>query len=673
MISTDAVAMDVTIVPEDGASIDAQSPTDSGVLVDVPNVEAAVPSMHPRIMLSHAPTRARLRAALDANRPEAMRFRSLVDAQLAGGNAYAYAAWYSALMGQLTGEARYCMDAVRRTETFVASEERLIAMNMRATVAGDSYLEVGPVIGSLAIVYDYCYDQLSAAQRMRWIAYANQAVSNVWNPMTARWGTTTFTWSGWSVDNPVNNYYYSFLEATMLLGLATNGENPQAPQWIAKFRTEKIENQLIPTFNRDLQGGGSREGTGYGTAMRGLFRLYHLWETSTGEPLAARTPHTLASIPALIHNMTPTLDRLAPTGDHARDSTAALFDYHRDYLQTLQTLFPSERLSAVAKSAIDGSSVPRVMQSFEYVHDFVYATPHITPRPLTELATAYHAPGTGQLSFRSSWTRDATFAAVQCGPYTESHAHHDQGSFVLFKNNWLVDDQNLRSRSGIEQGEEMHNMVRINEGATVLPQREGRSCELLALSRAQGVTHVSMRTTALYNSPRVVRSEREWVMLDPDAVVVFDRVETNGTNVTRTFQLQSAVAPTQSSSRWTFTQGSARLDAHVVSPASPMAGVTMYSGSNFPMGGARLEVRDGAASNTSAFLVVLSAQGAVATVARADMGADIGANITFADGRSATVRFSPTTPGAFVELRAAGGAVVTTGARPTTVATLPLF
>ena len=30
---------------------------------------------------------------------------------------------------------------------------------------------------------------------------------------------------------------------------------------------------------------------------------------------------------------------IAPIGDHSRDSTAALFDYHRGYLQTLASLY----------------------------------------------------------------------------------------------------------------------------------------------------------------------------------------------------------------------------------------------------------------------------------------------------------------------------------------------
>jgi hypothetical protein len=320
----------------------------------------SIASAHPRVLLQDARYRDCLRQLLAEGTPGASRFKSIVDTQLARGNVYAFQPWYAALMYQLTGKVAYADHAVSRTEAFVASEEALIAANQRAKVAGDSYLEVGQTIGNLALVYDWCHDRLTPEQRSRWVAYANQAVWNVWHPREARWGGATYAWTGWSVDNPSNNYYYSFLRATMLLGLASHGENPQAQDWIDQFRRVKLENELFPTFSRDLAGGGSREGTGYGTAMKNLFELYDWWERSTTERIANRTPHTLASMAHTMHSIVPTLDRLAPTGDHARDSTAALFDYHRQYLQVLMALFPGDRLAGTAKSLLAASSVPRM-------------------------------------------------------------------------------------------------------------------------------------------------------------------------------------------------------------------------------------------------------------------------------------------------------------------------
>jgi hypothetical protein len=200
---------------------------------------------HPRIYLPR--NRDRLVAMVNA----------IVDIQLESGNIYAFEAWNAALVSQLTGETRYCDAAVEQIDEAVREEESRISGGERAEVANDSYLEVGPRIGDLAIVYDWCFEQASTDQKRRWVAYANQAVWNVWHHEEARWGGEVFEWSGWSVDNPSNNYYYSFLRATMTLGLATRGETPEGQQWIDQFRDTKIRDQLVPTFERDLAGGGA--------------------------------------------------------------------------------------------------------------------------------------------------------------------------------------------------------------------------------------------------------------------------------------------------------------------------------------------------------------------------------------------------------------------------------
>jgi hypothetical protein len=131
-------------------------------------------------------------------------------------------------------------------------------------------------------------NQVTASQRTRWLRYADQAVWNVWHNTQAKWGTATIPWTGWATNDPSDNYYYSFLRATMLLGLAAKGEDSQADAWITQFHDTKVMSQLVPEFNTDLVGGGSREGTGYGVAMRRLFELYDLWQSTTGRPSAGR-------------------------------------------------------------------------------------------------------------------------------------------------------------------------------------------------------------------------------------------------------------------------------------------------------------------------------------------------------------------------------------------------
>jgi hypothetical protein len=632
---------------------------------------AQIAASHPKVLLAQAELKACLQHQMSLAAPAAVRMKNYVDAQMAGGNIYGFEPWVAALVYQATGDVRYADYAVQRTDAAVAAEEARIAAGQGADVAGDSYLYVGEIIGGLATVYDWAYDRLTPQQRSRWIAYANQAVWNVWNPSQASWGGRSFPWSGWSVDNPANNYYYSFLRATVLLGLATHGENAQAPTWITRFRTDKIQNQLLPMFNSQLQGGGSREGTGYGTAMRGLWELYDWWERSTGERIASLTPHTRDSIAHLLHNMTPTLDRLAPTGDHARDSSAALFDYHRHYLQALIALYPQDRLSAVARSALDQSTVPRMRYSYDYYADYLYALPVMPAESLSALSTAYWGSGTGQLMMRSGWDPAATYSNFICGPFTESHAHRDQGSFVLFRGDWLAWDRNIVSQSGIEQGEELHNLVRLQRanGTTITQRVESPPCRMLALAHNEHFTYAVADVTPIYGGASaaangVGRVEREFLFLRPSTVVVMDRVVATQTGTSKIWMLNLPGQPTLSPGRMSYAAQGNSLDVFGLAPA----GVTGRW-----VAGSRVEVSD-SADGQSNFLHVLGTNGSVSQAVRDDSVGTIGARISLADGRTAVVRFnSGSGSGGTLELRRADGSLIQAGALPSTVQAPPLF
>jgi len=637
----------------------------------------------PRILVSDADTLAHLRGLLNSNAESALRFKTMVDNQIAGVNDYyGFEPWYAALMGQITGVQGYCNYAVTQTEDFVASEEALIQANQRATVAGDSYLEVGPKIGNLALVYDWCRGTMTNGQRQRWMTYANQAVWNVWHHQDAVWGTTAYPWSGWSVDNPVNNYYYSFLEATMLLGLSTHGENPDAPTWLYQFRTAKLKNQLFPTFNRDLVGGGSREGTGYGTAMKNLWRLYDWWERSTGDNVAGKTPHTKASLAHMMHSIVPTLDQLTPTGDHARDSTAALFDYHRDYLQVLMGLYPNNALSGAAKSLLAQSSVPEMQNSFMFYSDYLYDHAGIIARPLTSLQTAYWGSGTGQFSMRSAWNKKAVYANFICGPYSESHAHRDQGSFTLFKGSWLAYDANIDSHSGIQQGEELHNLVRIEDNGAVISQRLEETgagpCEMRALAHNSHYDYASANITPVYGGqPEVAKVEREFLFIKPRTFLVFDRVQASGANTHTVWTLNVPVQPLVNGAAFSIKRGSGlnanRLDVLRLSPAGLTTVVRPWPSLDSDLlGGYRVDVADSGAGE-SYFLHLLDVNKSVLSAVRSDADGQTGAVLVLQDGRKITVRFNNAASGGTLEIRDAADTVVLNEALPVTVSPPTLF
>ena len=591
------------------------------------------PTQHPRIYLT--PNRARLEASLQANTSAASTFRSKVDQWVGGADLWGFQAWNAALLGQLTGNPAYCTKAIATVEAQVVAAESKIAAGQLPEVANDSYLGIGEMIGDLALVYDWCFDRVTANSRVRWLAYANQAIWNVWHNTQAVWGTKAAPWSGWSVENPSNNYYYSFLRATMLVGLAANGESTQADAWIVQFRDTKILGQLVPAFDAELVGGGSREGTGYGVAMRRLFELYDFWHATTGERLATKTHHTRSSMLSFMHQTLPTLDRVAPTGDQSRDATAAFFDYHRNYLQELVAMFPSDPLAGRAKTMLAASSVPAMASSFMVAYDFLYDNVGVATQPMDPLDTTYYGSGIGELYARSGWDAHATWLNLIAGPYTESHAHQDQGSIMIYKDGWLAYDPVVDSHSGINQETTTHGLVRIDSGGAPVHQIASTISTLQALHDGTGWLHASADLTPAYNHNAAVQKvHRELVYLKPDVVIVFDRV-TSASGTTQTWQLAAPVQPSINGNTATITNAGHSLRVTRIAPSAGTMSTFDYRGNSDFAGGFRLDFQQ--PGGTNRYLHVLGIDGAVTSAAAA--GAT-GVTVHLSDGRTATANFA---------------------------------
>jgi hypothetical protein len=585
---------------------------------------------HPRIYLKA--NRDRLAAELASGRPAATRFLTAVDRWVDGRDYWGFEAWNAALVGQLTGDPKYCRAAVAAIDAEVRAAERAGWRGDVPAAGDDSYLRAGDIIGDLALVYDWCPD-IDPERRRAWVSYAWQTVWNIWHPDDARWSNRSRPWTGWSIDNPGNNYYSSFLRATMLVALAMQGEIDGPAEWLADVRDVHLGGQVFPMFDADLVGGGSREGTGYGVAMRRIFELYDIWQASTGEEIASRTGHTRASMLAMMHQIVPTLDRVPPTGDHSRDETAALFDYHRAYLQTLIALFPGDPLSARAQALLAASSVPEMANQFMYVYDFLYENRGVAPSTLDGLGTAYHAPGIGQLYARSSWSKSAMWINLTGGPYTETHAHQDQGALMIYKGGWLVYDANFESNSGLHQTQDAHSLVRIVDGGKTVEQRMGTTSKLVALHRGPGWLHAAVDTTPAYKGHAAVQKvQRELVFLEPDTVVVYDRVATRAGGQ-QVWQLATPVAPSISGARATIA-GASTLTVQRVAPAQATSAVTDLKGADRDFsGGFRLDTT--APGGDQRYLHVLWAGNAVGTVSPITDGV----TLLLAGDRTATVRF----------------------------------
>lgn len=683
-----------------------------------PSTSYSVSATAPRILLNNTVIRDDLQAQLaDTSNPNsfAARFKAFVDGEMANpGSGYLYRDSYAALIYKLTGNITYGNYAKQGALDYLVSEEARIAAftspaSTRPLVASDSYLEIGPLLGDLCIVMDWCRDLFTAGERQRICAFANQSLQNLWFPTTAKWNgvDASSIQSGWSINDPANNYYYSFLEATAMAGLGMYGDQPEVAQgWLDHFRTVKIGGQLAPYFANNIPSGGSQEGTGYGVSLQGLMRVYFLWNYSTGEDIASLTDHARRSSYWLLHNITPDFKALAPTGDHARDSTAALYDYHRNLALALAAVYPEDPGAKALKAAFN-THYPRAASSFNRVYDYLYNDSTMLGGPLTDINTAFFGQSTSTFAVRSSWDTTATAFWQQLGVFNQSHAHQDQSSFTLrVGDTWLWDDANLRSSSGLVTKTPVHNMgtfydsavadtspVGMQNSGVATPwvplMVGGPETNVLAVHDSAQYAYTCADVTPVYGgNARVLKHQREVVYLKPGVLVVLDRMVSNNAAVHRQMSWNASTAPTIAGNVATLTKGGHTSTCRMIAPAGVPFAVEQFAtvdvaggqkdgqyygfGERWPTASYRL-YSSHATGTSTVYLHVVDVDGAVSSAVAHNAAGMTGVDIVLADGKTATVMFADASTGGTIDYKSSGGAVIAGPALPTSVSVPPLL
>ena len=504
------------------------------------------------------------------------RFKSWVDNAVNGSPGYDFHATDAAIMFLLTREVRYCTLGVNLVEAQVAAAESRISGGGVPEVAGDSYLEVGPMIADLSTVYQACSAHITSARRQRWANYAEQAVWNVWNPSRAVWGGRSSPWSGWSIDNPGNNYHYSFIEATMSWALASGSAS-----WFDFLARNKLP--AMQAYYAKVPGGGSLEGTGYGTAQKRLFDIYGLWRKSTGQDVSISSSHARNSILYWVHATVPSMDRFAPIGDQSRNSVPELYDYHRHLMLAARYLSMDESTRSAASWWLRSISVSQMGQGANLRYDLLLPAGSGGAPPT---ARYYAASGTGHVFARSGWDANAMWMAFVAGPYNESHAHQEQGGFTLFsRGDWLAVTENIWSHSGIQQGTETHNVLRFERsdpnasqcagpsGDRIVHQCEPTTSTATVTPGANGALSITANLTPAYRGNPAVVSWRRRVDFVGRKLTVLDNFGL-GSGASAYFQVNVPVQPTIVDAR---TVHAGRLRIRVLQPANPQIRLVNWS------------------------------------------------------------------------------------------------
>lgn len=635
---------------------------------------------------------------------------------------WSYRQWQTALMyfilkdqsGQSATAATYAQHAHDRIMEFIDAEEYFIAVGVteghasgtsdltRPRVAYDSYLDIGPILGDIMMVLDFTYDVpglWTDSDKNRICALANQALSNLWgNKDLASFGGVRRPWNGWSATNPPqpgNNYYFSFLKATAFTGLATYAhQQAQAAIWLAKFRDERILTESDPYYTANLSAGGSQEGTGYGIAMRERMDVLGTWEQSTGEDLLDNTTHTINCAPWLLHNLTPGAHYLVNVGDHARDKSGALYDYHAMYMHQLGYLYPTNPSARACKYMIETRAGLTTAENSHNRWSWVLMnkSSFTALDPAGVINTTYYNTSTGYLASRTSWAATANLVTFMAGPYVESHAHQDQGSFMVYRGDVsLFDDQNVRSHSGIQQHLGCHNLLRFDNGSGIgsdelpsgsITQVTDTASDIKALADNSNFTYIVADIKPVYDGKaQVVKNERELLFIKPGCVIIFDRANSNSSSIHRVFTLNMEGTPTIVGNKLSITKSSQTIACHKVYPTGVSWTTNAYTltpqetdGTTdmWPGTGTRAEQRD-STGTSSLFLNVVDVNNTISTVTANSTATETGVNILFTSGATLTVQFNNSTTGGTMSYLALGGSTIFNGSLPNTVTVPPIL
>ena len=193
--------------------------------------------------------------------------------------------------------------------------------------------------GGLALIYDWCRDQVSADDRQKFIDYLNG------------WGDYVLAHPDNLNDSPGwGNYWPRYGYDFALMGLATYGDNPRAAEWLDEFRHRRYRDSDLPLLKRIEAGGGWPEGMLYDfIANWPRVKALEAWRTAAGEDLFQSTTWYRDRLGwALLHRWPGVADQYGhkyhpyvSTGDSERNR-GSIANYERIMDLILIDRFPTE-------------------------------------------------------------------------------------------------------------------------------------------------------------------------------------------------------------------------------------------------------------------------------------------------------------------------------------------
>jgi hypothetical protein len=569
-----------------------------------PGARAAVRAEHPRIWLTPE-FKTTLTARYARNGTNARNLRSWCDGHMSddlsgyvGSRATeVLKAINHALMYQLTGNTAYANRAVQIIEYVLAHPYTGYTTN--TWIEFDNFYTTRYLVPPVAIVLDWCYDTMTAAQRT---AFANQLD---W------WANDIMTSNPWSWHDPSNNYYYGHMWAILSAGYAMYGLNANAQTYVDYARGTMLDQSIKFTKDQTImwdlwgstvgraKGGQWNEGTSYGCVN---------YEFLGSCVLAAKSAESLPysdftfgdeAIKYFIYAKHPSGSYMYSDGDGAAggiDATVRIPVLFNIALATGNTKGYGQQWVNTYTSYCDWS--------YKLYNEFLWYDDQLTPLDYgSALPDYYYLEGTQTLFWRSSWATDATWLAFKLGVSNTDHAHNGLGNLMIFRSGFLATDKARETGDGMLCGDIHHSVLYIAPtedkplywGESALKHLVNTSNYLYAAGNLSG----PYLAQPDYRSNTVSHKEREIIIVKPENVVaVMDRGTSFDTAHDKVFQMYLHNQAAVSGTNYRSSNGVGDLVIHSSYPASTAVTLDTY-------GAPRLQIKTAAAQLSKSFLNLL--------------------------------------------------------------------
>lgn len=466
---------------------------------------------------------------------------------------------------------------------------------------------------SAILIFDWTYDQFTPEQRRVFIERWNGYLETLRHK---QWG---------GPGMPQSNYFWGYLRNEIEWAIATYHENPAAKTLLDHALSVRWKGAFLPFAATTARGGVPTEGSQYGPYLLQYATVPLSTVQFLGRPMLSESPFFRDAVYWLLY-ATPPAPTTPRTGGRARWEVFPMGDdqffqnggsaeriEYGTFVSAMATTWKDKAVGQYAQHWMRMTSAPRP--------EFVEAVEErALERPLTALPLDYYSPGSQHFYGRTSWQHDATVFHIQLGSVPGlTHEHADHGNWQIWRRGrWLSRETTGYALEWYQTA--AHNCLLVNKrgladgdrnGQAVVRRLESRGLFAYAavdLTPAYRNDKTAARHRTDRDNPEAALVEREFLFIRPlETLLIFDRVESRGAGVTKTFLAHFEQAPAlRAPNEVIATNGDQSLRLVTLAPANAVRRV-VFEGN--PIGQHRLEVET-SGTERSYFLHTAQARGA---------------------------------------------------------------